>query len=86
MAERGAELAAKQQQRAAAEAERASLEARVAAQTFSKEDVQRMTADKCGLSTSPALPCGCLSWRCFPAKLPFCCWLAKGVVGSIMLR
>ncbi len=51
IAERGAELAAKQQQRAAAEAERAALEARVAAQTFSKEDVQRMTAEKCARRT-----------------------------------
>ena len=48
VAERSAELTAKQQQRAAAEAERTALEARVAAQTFSKEDVLRMTADKCG--------------------------------------
>ena len=51
VAERTAELTAKQQQRTAAEAERAALEARIAAQTFSKEDVQRMTADKCGCKT-----------------------------------
>lgn len=46
VAERKADLTAKQVQRAAAEAESAELAARVAAQTYSKEDVKRMTADK----------------------------------------
>ena len=47
VAERKADLAALQVQRASAEAECAELAARVAAQTYSKEDVVRMTADKC---------------------------------------
>ena len=46
VAERKADLSAKQAQRARAEAECAELAARVAAQTYSKEDVVRMTAEK----------------------------------------
>jgi len=78
VAERGAELAAKQQQRAAAEAERTALEVRVAAQTFSREDVQRMTADKCGLSSLSRLAVRLSFPALLSSLVTLCCQLAKG--------